>query len=140
MKHDFALGAAAISLLLAGCTHHSVRIEAVQDPANRLIVMEQVRPWPVTLYRKFEVTLPSGDYNWDPHDYEIQNNFPEKPIRSIKYSEITLHYRNQLVMDIDGGWIAVFRDSIELQLLWGGQPASINGRYPTKIPFIHPKP
>lgn len=131
----------ACLFLFTGCTHHAVRVEATRDPDNRLIIREEVRSWPMTLRDTITITLPPGEYRYNPADYDLQTNYPERPVRSLKYSEIKVFVRaSQEVKEIDGGWIAVFRDGVELQLLWNGSPASINGRYSTKVPFVLPLP
>lgn len=127
--------------LFSGCTHHAVRVDATSDPDNRLIIHEEVRPWPATLHHTFTITLPPGEYRYNPADYEMQTNYPERPVRSLKHSEFKTFVRgSQEVKEIDGGWIAIYRDGVELQLLWHGSPASINGRYSTKVPFVRPAP
>ena len=129
------------AFLFTGCTHHAVRVEATKDPDNRLIIREEVRAWPATMHDTITITLPPGDYRYNPADYDRQTNLPEQPVRTLKYSEIKVFIRgSQEVKEIDGGWIAVFRDGVELQLLWSGSPASINGRSSTKVPFILPLP
>lgn len=131
----------AFLFLFTGCTHHAVRVEATRDPDNRLIIREEVRPWPATLHQTITITLPPGEYRYNPADYDLQTNYPERPVRSLKYSEIKVFVRgSQEVKEIDGGWIAIFRDGVELQLLWHGRPASINGRYRAKVPFVLPLP
>lgn len=131
--------AAGISLLFVGCSHHSVRVEAVKSPDNRLIITEEVRPWPITMHRQIEIILPLGDYAYDPREYESQTSLPEKPIYSLKHSEFTIRTRGEVVTSVNYGWIAIFRDGVEIQLLWDERPASINGRYRTKMPFIRPE-
>lgn len=129
------------AFLFTGCTHHAVRVEATRDPENRLIIHEEVRSWPATLRNTITISLPPGEYRYNPADYDLQTNYPERPVRSLKYSEIKVFVRtSREVQEIDGGWIAVFRDGVELQLLWNGSPATINGRYSTKVPFVHPSP
>jgi len=131
----------ACLLLFTGCTHHAVRVETSRHPDNRLIIREELRPWPATLHQTITITLPPGDYRYNPSDYDLQTNLPERPVKTLKYTEVRVSIRDhQEVKEIDGGWIAIFRDGVELQLLWNGAPASINGRYRAKVPFVCPSP
>lgn len=126
------------AFLTAGCTHHSVRLEALNDPDNRILVTEEVRSWPVMMTNQLIIRIPAGTYPYRPQDYDLQTNFPERPIRTLKSQEVEVLVKGAPVKEIDGGWIAIFRDGIEIQLLVRGQPSTFNGRYQTKVPFIRP--
>ena len=103
-------------LILAGCTHHSVRITASDVPDNSLAITEEVRSWPVTMTDVITIKMPNGKYTYKTSDYEQQTNYPERPVKTIKSTDIELLIRGSVAHGINGGWISIYRDAVDIEL------------------------
>jgi hypothetical protein len=129
-----------IMTILMGCTHHSVRVTPTDNPDNRLIIREEVRSWPVTLVNYIAIKIPNGKYTYVIGDYGNQTNYPEKPVRTVQFPEIEVIIKDAISKDFNGGWIAIYRDGVDIELIWGNQPATFNGKYTTAVPFVEQAP
>ena len=98
-----------------------------------------MRPWPVTLTDVITIKIPNGNYTYKISDYEQQTNYPERPVKTIKSTDIELLIRGSVAQGI-GGWISIYRDAVDIELLYGDQPATFNGKYSVVCPFIKSLP
>lgn len=126
------------ALFLGGCTHHRVTVSVEDPPGTVPLVHEEIRPRPVTIHHRYRIVLPDGPYHYDPHEYALQSNLPEKPVKTFTSAELVVTNVNGLGGLLDGGWLAIYRQHVEIRLLQGDKPASINGDYRLRVPVATP--